>query len=191
MLKTLSSIALAGLIAAGISGCGAQPAPEEGDFRCKQDNVLAPEWTCMPMAEGAYAGLGVAQKSQAGINLMMTEAQANGRDDLARQIQVQVKNKVENFTRATGVGSGESVDKVTTAVSKQIAKVDLSGSKMIKSWTHPANGSLYVLMAVSQDSVNKEVKDAVKTSFKNDEALWQQFQSKQALEGLDKEFPTE
>ncbi len=191
MLKTLSSIALAGLIAAGISGCGAQPAPEEADFRCKQDNVLAPEWTCMPMAEGAYAGLGVAQKSQAGINLMMTEAQANGRDDLARQIQVQVKNKVENFTRATGVGSGESVDKVTTAVTKQVAKVDLTGSKMIKSWTHPANGSLYVLMAVPEDSVNKEVKDAVKTSFKNDEALWQQFQSKQALESLDKEFPTE
>jgi len=35
------------------------------------------------------------------------------------------------------------------------------------------------------------VKNAVKTSFKNDQALWQQFQSQQALEGLEKEFPTE
>lgn len=191
MLKTLSSIALAGLIAASISGCGAKPAPEEADFRCKQDNMLAPEWTCMPMAEGAYAGLGVAAKSKAGYNMMVKEAQANGRSDLAQQIQTQVKDKVENFTRATGVGSGETVDKVTTAVTKQVAKVDLTGSKMIKSWTHPANGSLYVLMAVPEDSVNQEVKDAVKTSFKNDEALWQQFQSKQALESLDKEFPTE
>ena len=35
----------------------------------------------------------------------------------------------------------------------------------------------------------KQVKEAVKSSYKNDEALWQQFQAKNALEGLEKEFP--
>ena len=114
----------------------------------------------------------------------------NGRSDLAQQIQTQVKDKVEGFTRATGNGSAETVDKVTTAVTKQVAKVDLKSSKMVNMWQAPS-GAIYMLVTVPQSEVNKEVKDAVKTSFKNDEALWQQFQAKQALEQLDKEFPTE
>ena len=190
MIKTLSSIALAGLIATAITGCNSSVAPEkDADFRCKQENVLAPKWTCVPMVEGAYAGVGITPKSAAGMGHMRNIATANGRQDLAHQIQTQVKSKVETFARTTGVGSGETVDAVATSVSKQIAKIDLSGSKAVDTWTAPS-GALYMLVTVPESTVNKEVKDKVKTSFKNDEALWQQFQSKNALEGLDKEFPT-
>jgi len=193
MIKTLSSIALAGLVAATITGCGgAAPEPKEevADFRCKQENVLAPKWTCVPMVEGAYAGVGIAQKSAAGMGHMRRIALANGRSDLAQQIKSQVKDKVETFTRTTGVADGETVDQVNTAVSKQIAKVDLQGSKAVDAWNAPS-GALYMLVTVPEATVNGEVKKAVKTSFKNDQALWQQFQSKNALEGLDKEFPTD
>ena len=192
MIKTLSSIALAGLVAATITGCGgAAPEPEaEFDNRCKQESVLAPKWTCVPMVEGAYAGVGVAQKSAAGMGHMRRVALANGRSDLAQQIKSQVKDKVETFTRTTGVAEGETVDQVNTAVSKQIAKVDLQGSKGVDAWTAPS-GSLYMLVTVPEATVNGEVKAPIKTSFKNDQALWQQFQSKQALDSLDKEFPTD
>lgn len=192
MIKTFSSIALAGLIAATMVGCGgATPEPkEEADFRCKQENVLAPSWTCVPMVEGGYAGVGIAQKSAAGMGMMRRVALANGRSDLAQQIKSQVKDKVETFTRTTGVAEQETVDQVATAVSKQVAKIDLSGSKAVDSWQSPS-GSLYLLVTVPEATVNGEVKNAVKTSFKNDQALWQQFQAKNALEGLEKEFPTE
>jgi len=193
MIKTLSSIALAALVTATITGCGgAAPEAKEAAFdnRCKQENVLAPKWTCIPMVEGAYAGVGISQKSAAGMGHMRRVALANGRSDLAQQIKSQVKDKVETFTRTTGVADGETVDQVNTAVSKQIAKVDLQGSKGVDAWTSPS-GSLYMLVTVPEATVNGEVKAAVKTSFKNDNALWQQFQSKNALEGLDKEFPTD
>lgn len=191
MIKTISSIAIAGLIAATISGCGSKPAPKaEADFRCKQENVLAPKWTCIPVVEGAYAGVGIAKKSAAGMGHMRRVAVANGRSDLAQQIKSQVKDKVETFTRTTGDGNAETVDQVTTAVSKQVAKVDLQGSKGVDVWNAPS-GDLYMLVTVPEATVNGVVKDAVKTSFKNDNALWQQFQAKNALEGLDKEFPTE
>jgi len=193
MIKTFSSIVLAGLVAATITGCGGEaPAPQkpaEPDFRCHQENQLAPQWTCVPMVEGAYAGVGIAQKSAAGMGHMRRVALANGRSDLAQQIQSQVKDKVETFTRATGVADNETVDKVNMAVSKQVAKVDLKGSKAVDSWVSKS-GTLFLLVTVPESSVNKEVKKAVKTSFKNDQALWQQFQSKQAMEGLEKEFPT-
>ena len=190
MIKTISSIALASLVTAVITGCGGAAPKAEADFRCKQENVRAPKWTCVPMVEGAYAGVGIAKKSSAGMGHMRRIATANGRSDLAQQIKSQVKDKVEIFTRTTGNGDAETVDQVTTAVSKQVAKVDLQGSKGVDVWTSPS-GSLYMLVTVPEATVNGVVKDAVKTSFKNDNALWQMFQSKNALEGLEKEFPTD
>ena len=192
LIKSLGTLALAASAALVITGCGEQPQPkqEEPDFRCHKDGVLAPEWACTPVVDGAIAAVGSAEQTAAGYNMQMTEAMGNARDALARQIEIKVKNKLENFTRTTGVGEGAAVDKVVTNVSKQIASVTMNGSKLIKSWTSP-KGTLFVLVAVPEKSVNKAAKKAVKTSFKNDEALWQQFQSKQALEGLEKEFPTE
>ncbi len=73
-------------------------------------------------------------------------------------------------------------------VSKQVAKVDLEGSKAVNSWTSPS-GTLYLLVTLSQGTVNKEVKKAVKSSMKKKEAIWQQAQAKGALEELEEEFP--
>lgn len=188
MMKIISS--LIGIVVVMITGCGSEtPKPTKVDFSCHQEGVQAPEWTCVPMIDGSYAGIGIAQKSVAGIGHMRKIALANGRSDLAQQIELQVKDKVETFTRTTGIGMNESVDKVTTSVSKQVAKVNLRGSKAVASWQAPS-GTLYLLVTISEKSVNKSIKKVVTTSFKNDQALWQQFQSKNALESLDKEFPT-
>jgi len=192
MIKTVSKIALLGLVAAIITGCSdKEPEPEAYNptFECKQENVLAPRWTCIPEVQGFYAGVGISEKSAAGMAHMKRVALMNGRSDLAQQIQTQVKDKMEGFTKATGIGAGESVDMVTTAVTKQVAKVDLKGSKAVDMWNAPS-GALFMLVTVPEDSVNGAVKDAVKSSFNNDDARWQQFQSEQALKSLDAEFPT-
>ncbi|WP_151901102.1 LPP20 family lipoprotein [Sulfurimonas hydrogeniphila] len=200
MNKIMKNIIATTLIAAAITGCSskkAEPKKQEvytPTFTCKQEGVAAPRWTCIPEVPGYYAGVGVAGKSAAGIAHMRRVALMNGRSDLAQQIESKIKDKMEGFTRATGNGSAETVDKVTTAVTKQVAKVDLKGSKAIDMWTAPS-GAIYMLVTVPESSVNQEVKKAYKktvaSSFQNDNALWQQFQSKQALENLDKEFPTE
>lgn len=192
MNKFITTLSLSALVAVTFSACGAQPAPkEEADFRCKIDGQLQPEWVCGNeiMVEGAYTAVASAPMSQLGRNFTQTEAIAQGRNALARTIQTEVKNKVESFARSTGVGSSEVAEKVSTQVSKQVAKVSLSGSKMMKS--RVVGNTLYVLVGVPEKSVNETAKKAVKTSFKNDEALWQQFQSKKALESLDQEFPEE
>lgn len=191
MKKITLSIAMVGVIALSFSGCGAKPEVEESVFdnTCKIENVDAPSWVCVPHFEDAFAGVGIAEKSNAGMAHMRKVAYANGRSDLAQQVQTQVKDKMELFTRSTGVAERETIEQVNTAVSKQVAKVDLAGSKSVGLWTAPS-GALYMLVKVNKDSVNNEINKAVKSSFKNDDALWQQFQSKNALEGLEKEFPT-
>lgn len=200
MTKIIKNIVALTLVAAAITGCSSKKAePKKKEiytptFTCKQEGVAAPRWTCIPEVPGYYAGVGVAEKSAAGIAHMRRVALMNGRSDLAQQIESKIKDKMEGFTRATGNGSAETVDKVTTAVTKQVAKVDLKDSKAIDMWNAPS-GAIYMLVTVPQANVNKEVKkvykETVNSSFKNDNALWQQFQSKQALENLDKEFPTE
>jgi len=196
MKKSLQSLLLFAMTTVIVTGCSDKSPQVKKEkesvttFQCKQENVLAPRWTCVPEVEGYYAGVGVAEKSAAGIAHMRRVALMNGRSDLAQQIQSQVKDKIEGFTRATGNGSDETVDKVSTAVTKQLAKVTLRGSKAVDMWQAPS-GAIYMLVTIPEDNINGEVKKAVKSSFKNNNALWQQFQAKQALEKLDKEFPTD
>lgn len=196
MIKTISSLAAAGLVALTITGCGgaapvAPTAQEEVlDERCRDDaGKLAPQWVCDSSIEGAaYAAVGIGTSK----NISMRESQAltRARAKLAYQINTQVKAKMEDFMRATGSGDEETIDAVTTAVTKQTAKINLAGSKKVKSF-RSRDGKLYVLVAVPDQVVNKKVKETIKTSQGNDKALWQQFQSKQALDALEKEFPSE
>ena len=191
MKKFISTLSLSALVAVTFSACGAQPAPQEekADFRCRIDGQLQPEWVCGNdiMVEGAYTAVASAPMSALGMSFTKTEAVSQARNELARILEVQVKNKVEQFARSTGIGSAEVAEKVSTQVSKQVAKVTMSGSKMMKS--RQVGNTLYVLVGVPEKPVNAAAKKAIKTSLKNDEALWQQFQSKKALDSLDQEFP--
>jgi hypothetical protein len=198
MTRTAGSLLLATILAISITGCNKKLTPEEASakedstFQCKIDGNLAPKWACgNGLVDGSITAVGSAPLSKLGQGFSRREAMANGRSNLAQQIQTLVKDKVETFTRSTGVRGAEVADKVSTQVSKQVARVSLSGSKQVKYWQNPTNSDIYVLMSVSENSMNEEIKNQVKSSYKNDNALWQQFQSKQALEGLEKEFPTE
>lgn len=188
MIKTISKIAIAGLLIASFTGCDKDPSPEEeADFRCKQEGELAPKWTCVPFADDAYAGVGSAEKSGAGMNHMRRVAIANARVDLAEQIKVNVKAKLTNYVGTTGAGNTETVDKAIETITKQVARIDLAGSKQIDSWQTKA-GTLFVLVSYSENTANSAIKKNLKTSFNNDQAQWQQFKAKNALESLEKEF---
>ena len=199
MIKIVSKIALIGLAAATFTGCSDKE-PEVKQtayvptFECKVENVHAPKWTCIPEVTGFYAGVGIADKSAAGNAHMRKVAIMNGRSDLNSQIQIQVKDKMTGYTGVTGNGTNEVVDKVSKAVTSQVAKINLKGSKAVDLWTAPS-GAIYMLVTVPEATVNSVVKNSIKntvaSSHENDDARWQQFQSQQALDDLDKEFPTD
>ena len=191
MKKNIVSITAATVVAFTLVGCGGEtPKPAAAaaattTFGCKQENVPAPKWTCIPMVEGAYAGVGIAEKSAAGMSHMRKVALMNGRSDLAQQIKVEVKSRMKGFTQTTGSADSETVDKMTQAVDDQLAKVNLSGSKAVDYWEAPS-GNIYLLVTVPEDYINGQVKNAAKTSLKNDNALWQQFQASKAFDSMDK-----
>jgi len=191
MKKVLATTALAFSLI-GLTGCMNNSQPDVN--ACMMDGAKAPSWVCDGGAtmEGGLFAVGSAEPNPLGRSFQITEATAAARDALARQIKIKVKNMFKQFQATTGIGDAQTAEKATQNVSKQVAQATLSGSKRMKTWVSP-KGTLYVLVGMPDPkAVQQQVKQAVKTTFKNDQALWQEFKAKKADEALeaavDKEF---
>jgi hypothetical protein len=183
-----SSVAL--LATALFTGCApqAQQQAAKPDFGCKQNGQPAPEWTCMPYMEGAVVALGVAQKNAGNdIAMQRAEAMSEGRDALATQISTKVSTMMKSFKETTGAGATATFDKAVSKVSKQVASQTLSGSKGMKFWQDDA-GTMYILVGMSTEPVKSAVEGAVKSSFKDDKAMYQKFLNAKAQGELDNEL---
>lgn len=194
MKKTIFSLSAITLTFAVLAGCSSkevvQPPlpPMEPMFsqHCEYaTGIRAPEWYCNPNIEGGMAAVGEAKTNAANDkNMQRAMAMASGRDALARQAQIKVQNLLTNWTRATGANDDQTYEANFENVSRQIAQQTLQGSRQLNRWVAP-DGTLALLVGMS-DSAG--IKNSVKTSLRNEQALWQQFQSKQALEELDKQL---
>jgi hypothetical protein len=188
LIKTASVALLSTMFLTGCNQAPTAPAQEKPDFRCKQNGQLAPEWTCNPYMEGSIVALGIAQNNAGNDQGMQrAEAVAEGRDALASQISVKVSNMLKSYKATTGSGASATFDKSTSKVSKQIASQTLQGSKAVKTW-RDNTGTMYVLVGISSEPVKEKMEDAVKTSFKNDKALYQKFLAAKAQGDLEKEL---
>jgi len=193
MNKILISSTLAALLALTFTGCsGDEPKPEEKPVaitECTIDQSDAPKWACgiVNGYDDMYTATGTAKMSKAGAGFSRKSAMADGRSNLSQQIETEVKSKIEQFARTTGIGANETVDTATTQVAKQVAHVTLNGSKQLAYWQHPKNNDIYVLMGVTKESVNNAATETVHSSMGNQNALWQQFQAENALKGLEED----
>lgn len=196
MIKSIvksASLVLVSLVV--FTGCDAEPEPpkaekEKFDDRCFQDGVLAPNFTCDVYAEGAIVTLGIA-KMNAGSDkaYQRTEAMASARDNLARQLETKVSNLFKSFKATTGMGSDATFDKSNSSVSTQLASQNLKGAKQIgRSWRHPKTNELYILVGIPEEAISNDMENAIKTSFKNDKAMYQRFLAAKANGELQKEL---
>lgn len=174
-----------GLALALLTGCGAsQPTKQVAECSFPGTEVAAPMWVCDAPVEGVeVSAVGSAPKSVAGHNFMKTMATAAARDELARSMKVYVRNMIKSFVGTTGVGSTETVNKVNSSVSKQITKATLIGSRLYRTTTAP-DGTLFALVGISEAKAKAQAVDAMKSSMKNDAALWQEFMGKKAHDEL-------
>ena len=85
-----------------------------------------------------------------------------------------------SYLNTTGIGSDETVDKVATDVSKQVASLSLKGSKQLNVWISEED-DVYILVGVDNSTLNKEVKESVV----NQKALYQEIKAKQAQDDLE------
>ena len=182
------------MMAAGVllfTGCSPKnPDPDQLKSECTINGEEAPRWACgLHHDDKYYAAVGTAKIGKLGFGFARKEALADARANLSHQVALDVKARTTQFARSTGVDDDETVERVVEAVTKQVARVTLHDSRQEAYWEHPSDGSIYLLVKVDKDKVDEAARQAILSSYRNDDALWQQFQAKQALKALDEEFP--
>jgi hypothetical protein len=194
MTKIILKSAAIGLFAATIfAGCAASNQAQTNNTNQSGGYVDpelqgAPAWVMMPELEGAVAAVGSAPRNAgADYSFQRNEAMADARDQLARQLSIKVSNMFKSFKSSTGSGKDGTFDRSSESVSKQIASQTLQGSKMKNYWIS-RSGTMYVLVALDTGAVKEQMEKAVKTSFKNDRAMYQKFLASKAQGELDREL---
>jgi hypothetical protein len=186
-LKLMAVTAFFSLFIAGCSGSKptepsahiGQPAPIQP---CEHGpGVPAPLWVCSSQIDGGLAAIGEGRPNPANDrNLQRRQAVANARQNLAEEMSVKVQGMLTDWTRSTGAGSAQTYEANLENVTRQVSNQTLQGSRQMNQWFAP-DGTLVVLVGMPEQQIG----DSIRTSLRNDEALYQQFGSKQALDALD------
>lgn len=167
-----------------LAGCGGKKEQVADCVFPDDPGTAAPGWVCDEPVEGVeVSAVGSADKSRAGHDFMKQMAATSARVQLAQRMKVTVQNMIKQYVETTGAADDETVDKALTSVTKQITNETLVGTRIYKTRTSP-NGTLYVLLGMDADSVANAAENAIKTSMKNERALWQQFKAQKGQDEL-------
>lgn len=129
---------------------------------CVIAGLKAPSWACGTYHEdNKLLAVGSAPMSKLGLDFTRKEAIANARASLSQQIELEVKSKVETYMNTAGLKENESVQKVTTMVSKQTSNITLRESKQLSFWENINDNYLYVLIGIEKSNIDKNIDDEV------------------------------
>lgn len=179
-------VASLGLVIGGCSSKPEQPQVLTPVAECAYPGTTAaaPLWICDAPVEGYdITAVGAKEKTAAGVQFQKDQAAASARVALASRMKIQVQNMIKQYAETTGAGDSETVDQVSTSVSKLITNETLVGTKIIRSSFAP-NGTAYVLVALAPAEVQQIAEQSLKTSMNNEKALWQKFQAGKAQDEL-------
>ena len=95
---------------------------------------------------------------------------------------------VKDFTQTTGIGDAQTVDKVSANVSRQLANQTLTGSKAKETWISSECNELFILVVADAPAMEEDIKAQITSSYRNEQALWQEIQAKNALKEMDEQI---
>jgi hypothetical protein len=169
-----------------IAGCGRKVKKIDNE-RFEEEYEHAPDWVLAEYDEVTFSAVGSARIGKGGIQFARTEALANARSELARQVSVKVKGLVNTFAQQTGIGDDQSLDAFSKQVSKLVTNESLSGSKEKDMWISPSE-DIYVLAILEPAAVKESVRRQVISGYQQDSARWQEFKANNGNEELDAEI---
>lgn len=173
-------LAMVGAVVIMIGGCAKQP---------ESRNALneLPQWYQEPTSLGdKYAASGSARPNKSGdIELQRIEAAAVARAELARRMELRVKDMYKRATQELGNAEEQKIDHAVQYATKQVADVTLKNSQQKKLYIDKDTGTLYTLIVLDSAVADAQLKAALRSSFNDEGALWQKFQATQMWKELD------
>ena len=144
----------------------------------------APAWVCGEPVEGLEVStVGIAERTSAGISYQRQMAESDARVRLASQLSTRVQSLVKQYVATTGSGDDETVDRVSSSVSRQLTDLRLVGSRFFTSRVS-SNGTLYVLFGLDKQLVDRHLEESMLNSLQNDRVVWQKMQADKADDEL-------
>ena len=177
-------------VALFVVGCGA-PAMQK-QVSCAWDDappgqeVEAPDWICGGGFED-YEVTAVGFWKSKNPNHARTMAENEARKRIATRMRALVKRRIKSYTQTTGQGDDETVDQVSEDVSKTLTVETLYGVRLLRFRKSPF-GTTYVLVGMDKTGSDRAAAQAMKSSYKNQKALWQKIQADKADADMDAEF---
>lgn len=175
-MKKLLLIALTALMIIGISGCGSTPAQAKG----LPMFVVEP-----PLAEDALYGVGFAKFKDQSRSLEV--AKSRGRNDVARQIEVQVQGALTDYFQEAGADDNSQSLQFIESVSREIVDQKLQGART-KEVAVMDDGGIWVLIEYSLTKFKADFEEVVDKFTRNEDAAFAEFKAQEALKFLDKQL---
>lgn len=143
--------------------------PNKIEGECTILGETAPSWVCGTYEENnKYIAVGSAPMSKLGHNFSRNEALLNARTNLVNLIETEIKTKAESYMRSTGLKENEMVERVITQVARQTSTMTLKESKQISYWQSKNDNTIYLLVAMDKDNINKQIETSIKEVVDNE-----------------------
>jgi hypothetical protein len=182
-----------GLALAGLVGCGPKQAPNTMPVTSTPAKN-APSWIDNEEIPDGLAATGIAQANPMGDkSLQRTTAIADARTKLAGKLKVRVQNMFSQLNQqvSTAAADGtrkpirsEVMNRVIENVTRQLVDQELAGTSTRAFWTDPTDGSLYVFVVMTKDTMDRAMANAAQAQIKKEIAEGEQSLDK-ALDKLD------
>jgi hypothetical protein len=188
-----SLVLLLGLALAGLVGCGPKQAPNTMPVTTTPAKN-APAWIDNEEIPDGLAATGIAQANPMGDkSLQRTTAIADARTKLAGKLKVRLQNMFSQLNQQVSTAAADGTKKpirsdvmnrVIENVTRQLVDQELAGTSTRAFWTDPTDGSLYVFVVMTKDTMDRAMANAAQAQIKKEIAEGEQSLDK-ALDKLD------
>jgi hypothetical protein len=160
-----------GTLLLAMVGCAGQQAPVTAPVTTTQTRN-APAWVDNEEIPDGLAAVGIAQANVMGDKgLQRTTAIADARTKLAGKLKVRVQAALEKNGKPVRT---EVMNRVIENVTRQVVNQELAGTNTRGVWTDPQDGSLYVFVVMTKDSMDQALAASAKAQIKKEIAEGEQ-----------------
>jgi len=182
-----------GLALAGLVACGPKQAPGTVPVTTTQAKN-APSWIDNEEIPDGLAAVGIAQPNPMGDkSLQRTVALADARTKLAGKLKVRVQNMFSQLNQQVTTAAAEDskkpiksdvMNRVIENVTRQLVDQELAGTSVRNFWNDPTDGSLYVFVVMTKETMDRALAGAAQSQIRKEIAQGEQSLDK-ALDKLD------
>jgi hypothetical protein len=181
-MRLRTSLPLGTLLLA-LTGCAGQQTPTAAPvpFTVTRN---APAWVDNEEIPDGLGAVGIAQANVMGDRgLQRTVALADARAKLAGKLKVRVQNMFSQLNQQVTTAAADATKKpvktdvmnrVIENVTRQVINQELAGTNTRGTWTDPEDGSLYMFVVMTKDSMDQALASTAKAQIRKEIAQGEQ-----------------